>query len=414
MLLNWLRRRESKVHPPHPGGLDMLSEEFFDDPYPFYSYLRRNEPAHWTKQGCLLLTRQEHILRALKNPALGSAPADFAATHPRNRQLFVCADVASNLLPFLDGPEYIRARQFMGPVLRKTFEENPPDAEGPARQILNPLLEKGTFDVLNDFGRPLSLQVICDFMGLPLDGREDLCRWTDNFFRIFAPLPKAAERKLIDQGLTEFRSYFRDILERRRLKPGNDLVSRLLLKKIDGEGMSDGQIIDNCMLIFADAIESVDAAIASALLALHHHPKQFRRLRNHRELLPAAVEESLRYEAPGQTAPRIVREDTEIEGVPARRNSVVLLGLGSANRDEAAFKNPEIFDLSRPKQDHLSFGKGNHSCLGFFIVRAEMKAALGALMEGTREIAVHDEGLSWEHRPGHRWLTALSITVTKN
>jgi cytochrome P450 len=413
MMLHWLRRKKSKEIMPPPDGLDMLSTEFFNDPYPYYKYLRNNEPAHWTKQGCLLLTRQEQVLRALKNPVLGSAPADFATTHPRNRQRFVCADVASNLLPFLDGSDYVRTRQFLGPVLRKTFEESPPDTEGPARRILEPLLEKGTFDVLTDFGRPLSLQVICKFMGIPLDNQDDLCRWTDNFFRIFAPLPKAAERNLIDEGLTQFRGYFRDIVERCRRSPGDDFISRLILKKIDGAGMSDEQIIDNCMLVFADAIENVDAAIAGALLALHQHPKEFRKLRKQPELLPGAVEESLRFDAPGQTAPRIVRDDTQIEGVTARRNSVVLLGLGSSNRDESVYKNPDVFDLSRPKQEHLSFGKGNHSCLGFFVVRSEMQAALGALIEGTRDIEVHDHDLSWEHRPGHRWLSALHVTVKR-
>ncbi len=412
-MLSKLFRKKTDALPPTPGGLDMLSAEFFDDPYRYYKYLRQNEPAHWTKQGCLLLTRRDHVLKALKNPLLGSAPADFAATHPRNRKLFVFADVASNLLPFLDGADYVKTRQFMAPVLRKTFEENPPNAKGPAARILHPLLDKRTFDVLNEFGRPLSLQVICEFMGLPLESQDDLYRWTDNLFRIFVPLPDANGKRLIDKGLSEFRGYFQEIVKARKLKPGKDLISKLLLNRIGGEGMSEAQIIDNCMLVFADAIENVDAAIASAVLSLHNHPKESKKLRANLELLPAAVEESLRFEAPGQTAPRIVREDTEIEGVPVRRNSVVLLGLGSSNRDESAYGDPEVFDITRTTKEHLSFGKGNHSCLGFFMVRSEMKAALGELIEKTVKLHVHTENLSWEHRPGHRWLTHLNVTATR-
>lgn len=398
---------------PGSGGLDMLGGDFYQNPYPFYRYLRTRDPVHMTKQGCLLLTRREDILRALRNPILGSAPADFAATHPRNRTVSVCADVASNLLPFLDGAAYVRARQFLAPVLRKTFETNPPDAVAAAERLLAPLLDEGSFDALNDFARPLSMSVACEFMGLPPDRMEELFAWTNNFFRIFSPLPSAEDRDRIECGLTDFRAYFRSILSERRRKPSHDLISQIALRQVGGESLSDAEVIDNCMLIFADAIENVDAAIAGALLALHQHPRELRRLRKANDLLPAAVEESLRFDAPGQTAPRIVRDDTMLEGIFARRNTVVLLGLGSANRDPQAFQDPDVFRLDRPKQDHLSFGKGNHSCLGFFLVRAEMKAALEVFLKATRSFHVDDRNLAWAHRPGHRWLTHLNVTVSK-
>ena len=412
--MNFLRRfAKPKEQAPGDGGLDTLGAEFYRDPYPFYRYLRTRDPVHLTRQGCLLLTRREDVLRALKHPLLGSAPADFASTHPRNRDTSVCANVASNLLPFLDGPAYVRARQFLAPVLRKTFESNPPDIPAAVAGLLPPLLERGTFDVLNDFARPLAMQVACEFMGLPQDRTQDLYDWTDNFFRLFSPLPASGERDKIERGLTDSRAYFRDILAVRRREPGRDLMSQLAIRQIGGEGLSDAEVIDNCLLIFADAIENVDAAIASALLALHQHPRELRRLRKDAALFPAAVEESLRFDAPGQMAPRIVREDTMIEGVFARRNTVVLLGLGAANRDPQGFGDPDEFRLDRPKQDHLSFGKGNHSCLGFFLVRAEMKAALEALFGATRSFEVHDKKLTWAHRPGHRWLTHLNITVSR-
>lgn len=406
--------RKPREEPPGDGGLDTLSAEFFHDPYPFYRYLRKRDPVHLTRQGCLLLTRRDDVLRALKHPFLGSAPADFAATHPRNRGSSICADVASNLLPFLDGPAYVRARQFLAPVLRKTFESNPPDIAAALAGLLPPLLERGTFDVLNDFARPLAMQVACEFMGLPQDRTQDLYDWTDNFFRLFSPLPAAAERDRIERSLTEARTYFRDILAVRRRQPGNDLMSQLAVRQIGGEGLNDAEVIDNCLLIFADAIENVDAAIAAAVLALHQHPRELSRLRSDSSLFPAAVEESLRFDAPGQVAPRIVRDDTMIEGVFARRNTVVLLGLGAANRDPEEFEDPDIFRLDRPKKDHLSFGKGNHSCLGFFLVRAEMKAALEALFVATRSLDVDDRNISWAHRPGHRWLNRLDITITRS
>lgn len=413
--MNLLRRfRKPPETPPGDGGLDMLGGEFYRDPYPFYRYLRTREPVHLTRQGCLLLTRREDVLRALKNPVLGSAPADFASTHPRNRDVSVCANVASNLLPFLDGPAYVRARQFLAPVLRKTFETHPPDAAAAAGRLLPPLLDRGSFDVLNDFARPLSMEVACEFMGLPPERRQDLYDWTDNFFRLFSPLPVAGQRSQIERGLTDFRGYFREILAERRRQPGADLISQLALRQIGGESLNDAEVTDNCMLIFADAIENVDAAIAGALLALHQHPRELRRLRKDLTLLPAAVEEALRFDAPGQTAPRIVRDDTMIEGVFARRNTVVLLGLGAANRDPEGFEYPDVFRLDRPKQDHLSFGKGNHSCLGFFVVRAEMKAALEALLRATRSFEVDDRNLTWAHRPGHRWLTHLHMMVSRN
>jgi cytochrome P450 len=411
-LLGLFQLKETSRPPQSKEGLDMLAGEFFEDPYPFYAYLRHHEPVHRTKQGCLLLTRHADILRALKHPLLGSAPADFATTHPRNRHRFVCSDVASNLLPFMDGPDYVLARQYIGPVLRKTFEEHPPDTDAAAGEILPQLLEQGAFDVLNDFGRPLSLRIICGFMDLSPDESADLYRWTDNFFRLFSPLPKAEERVQIDRELTEFRGYFRGVIESRKSTLGKDLVSSLMLRQIDGRRMNEEQVIDSCMLIFADAIENVDTAIAAAVLALHMHPGELRRLRKDPDLMSEAVEEALRYDAPGQTAPRIIREDCDLFGTPVRRNEVVLLGLGSANRDASVFTDPDRFVLKRPKRDHLAFGKGNHSCLGFFLVRSEMKAALSSLLAGTKKIEVHTDNLTWDHRPGHRWLKSLNVTVT--
>ena len=397
---------------PREGPLDLLDPAFVRDPYPAYARLREADPVHRTKSGGFLLTRHADIVAALAHPALGNAPSRHAVVHARNRDRHVSASVAANILPFLDKPEHVLPRRLIASAFRAHLKANPLDAGAIARDLLAPRLRAGTMDAIADFGKPLSVEAIARFMGLPAANREELTRWSDFFFYLFAPMPSADALRRTDEALAAFRAYFAQLVAARRKAPGNDLVSRLIAEEEDGRRLSGEELVDTCLLIYSDGVENVDAAIANTLLALHRHPDEMRRLRTSPDLVPGAVQEALRYDSPAQVIARVAREDIVLDGRAVRRDQAVFLALGAANRDPAVFADPERFDIGRDASALLTFGKGRHSCIGAPLVRLQVEAALRVLIGTTAASEVDTERLVWTARAGHRWLEALPVRLT--
>jgi cytochrome P450 len=394
---------------PDAPGLDLLGADFLADPYPFYAHLRQHDPIHRARQGSWVLTRHADISAAFADPRLGNAPSAHAVVSARNRARYACADVAANVLPFLDKPAHTQPRRLVVTAFRAALRERPPDIEAIAAALLRSLADRPVIDSIADYATPLSVRTISTVLGLPAADAADLARWAQHFFFLFAPMPTAAIRACTDAGLTEFRAYLAEIVQRRRVQPGDDLIS-LLLSADDAEGrLSEPALVDNCMLLVADGIENVDRGFANTLLALHRHPDQFAQLRTAPHLAGAAIAEGLRFDPPGQLVARIAREDFELGGHAIRKDGVVLLAVGAANRDPAAFDHPDRYDLARPEGEPLSFGRGRHSCIGAPLVRAEMQGALEMLLRLTHDITVDDHNLAWEARLGHRWLKALPV-----
>lgn len=363
------------------------------------------------KNGAWLLTGHREILDALANPALGNAPSRHAVLSARNRERYVSADVAHNILPFMDKPAHIAPRRIIAGAFRAHLKARPPRADDIARRFVSQLAEAGRFDALTDFGKPFSVEVIADMMGLPAEDRPQLCRWSNFFFYLFAPMPSEAARVEVDAALDEFRTYFQALIAARRANPGSDFISRLIVAEDEGERLTEAQLVDTCMLIFADGIENVDAGIANTLLALHRHPAEFERVRADAGLVSAAVQEGLRFDSPAQMIARVAMADIELGGRQIKRDAGVFLALASANRDPAVFADPDRFDLGRDFTPLLSFGKGRHSCIGAPLVRLQIEAALKALFATGRRIEIADRNLEWMPRVGHRWLKRLPVTL---
>lgn len=409
------RLRGTRTQPARPtpqeGPLDLLDPAFVRDPYPAYARLREADPVHRTKSGGFILTRHADIVAALSHPALGNAPSRHAVVHARNRGRYVSADVAANILPFLDKPEHVRPRRLIASAFRAHLRVNPLDAEAIARDLLAPRLRTGAIEAIADFGKPLSVEAISRFMGLPVADRDRLTRWSNFFFYLFAPMPSAEALRQTDEALAAFRAYFAELVAARRERPGDDLISRLIAEEEDDQRLSEAELVDTCLLIFSDGVENVDAAIANMLLALHRHPDEVQRLRTSPDLVAGAVQEALRYDSPAQVIARVAREDMSLDGREIRRNQAVFLALGAANRDPAVFADPERFDVGRDASALLTFGKGRHSCIGAPLVRLQVEGAMRVLLEATAAIEIDADALTWVARAGHRWLERLPVKL---
>jgi pimeloyl-[acyl-carrier protein] synthase len=389
--------------PDHPG--------FIQNPYPLFARLRKHEPLHMTKHGAWALSRYDDVGTALLDKRLSNEPAFYAVLNKKNREKYVCADLANNTLPFIEGDEHRRLRQLIAPLFLSTVRSDAINIEVLAEEVIDGLAGKKSFDFLHDFATPLSIAVLCRILGF--SNTEQLKQWSDYFFYLFSIMPSVEVREQTDLALQEFRTYVAAIVEQKKEKRGDDLISGLLNKREEGAEFTDQELIDNCMLLFADGIGNVDSGLASLMALLLQHPQQLAMLYQDASLIPQAVDEALRFESPGQFIARVVTEDIEWHGVQVKKDQIMFLLLGSANRDAEVFSNPDNFDIRRENsKEALSFGKGSHSCVGAQLVRLELQAALKVFLQRYPNIQLQESRLTWRHRMAHRWLQNLPVQVS--
>jgi cytochrome P450 len=393
------------------SSFDPDDDGFIQNPYPVFSYLRKNEPLHMTKHGAWVLSRYEDVNAALLDSRLSNEPAFYAVLNKKNREKYVCADLANNTLPFIEGSQHKRLRQLIAPLFLSIIRSGEINIEQIASELAENLKTKNSFDILHDFATPLSISVLCRILGF--SKTEQLKSWSDYFFYLFSIMPSVEVREKTDKALEEFRSYVAVIVEQRKIKKENDLISMLLTKREEGADFSDQELIDNCMLLFADGIGNVDTSLTSMMALLLQHPQQMAMLYQDAGLIPQAVDEALRFESPGQFIARVVTEDSEWHGIELKKNQIMFLVLGSANRDVEVFDNPDSFDINRGNsKEALSFGRGAHSCVGAQLVRIELQAALKVMLQHFPSIRLQNEKLKWRHRMAHRWLEELPVRVS--
>lgn len=421
-LLNRLRGRTSappSAPPPSPPlgtplAFDPLDAAYIENPYPIYKALRTREPVHRSPLGLWVVTRYVDVLGALENPLLGNSPAPYAVLNERNRSRYVCADVANNILPFLDAPRHTASRRLIGRTFNGNLRRQALDMESIASEILAEHKGRGEIELLGDFGLPFSVRLTGDLLGVPRDDQSYLKQCSEWFFYLFAPIPSDEVRTQVDKALEDFRQYFAKLIAERKQNPGRDLISELLTAESGGHQLSDTELIDTCMLLFADGVENIDSGLGSAVLSLLSHPEQMKLLRDDPALINSAVNELLRYETPAQFIGRVAQDATSIGGVPIRKNDGVLLMLGAANRDPDQFEEPDRVDIRRHPNPHLVFGKGRHTCIGASFATMQFAVALRVILDQLPNLELASEKQTWVPRLGHRWLAELPLRFDGN
>jgi pimeloyl-[acyl-carrier protein] synthase len=384
--------------------------QFVRDPHPVYAVLRERHPVFLSHLGIWVITRYEDVANALIDARLINEPAPYAVVNARNRDRYVCADLANNTLPFIEGTNHQRLRRVIAPAFHSLLKQSPVPFEEIALEVLKPYLERREIDVLNEFATPFTLNVLCRLLGFRTDDGPRLKNWSDYFFYLFAMIPSVEVREELDLALTEFRSYVGSIVEERKAARANDLISRLLDQRDAGAEFTDQELIDNCMLIFADGIGNVDSGFANVMASLTANPDQLELLYSDPEFIPGAIDECLRYETPGQFIARVASEELQLHGQTIKKNQAVFLVLGSANRDSAKFADPDRFDIRRENSSqYLSFGKGTHACVGAYLVKQQLQAALRVVLRELPGIQRKGEQLKWRTRFAHRWLQEFPI-----
>lgn len=250
------------------------------------------------------------------------------------------------------------------------------------QELLDQVKQQGRMDVVSDIAFPLPAKVIAELLGVPSEDWDIFRRWA----RIDTSNPGAAQQGNGRTMQEEMWNYFSRLLAERRRAPKEDLISGLSVAEVDGERLSERELVNFCTLLLAAGQETTKNLIANALVCFTDHPDSMQRLIREPALMPTAVEEVLRYLPPVWFLFRQTRADVELAGQTIPANRVVFAWTASANRDAAQFRNPSTFDITREPNRHLGFGHGVHYCVGAPLARLEARIALPMMLDQLKNI----------------------------
>ena len=317
-------------------------------------------------------------------------------------------------LVFMDNPQHEQLRRLIGDAVSvETVRGLKERMNALVESKLAPLLARGAFDVIGDFVQRLPTGIAALWLGVPDEDRERITDWIFPLVSGRGVVRDAATTAAANRATTELRAYFGGLVEQRRQAPTEDLISQLLAAQTKAPTLlTDDDLFALIVAVYAGGHTPGVALIASTLLALLQFPDQLKRLQADPSLLPAAIEEGLRFNSPTQSPnPLVALEDVALGNKVLRKGDVVTVILAAANRDPDIFPDPDQFDIRRTPNRHLAFSAGAHFCLGAMMTRMEAQCILGALtqrLSGLR-LACEPRELVWTPHDRFRTLAALPI-----
>ncbi len=378
-----------------PLGIDLLDARLFEraEAHEAFRLLRRERPVPWHPgterlNGFWSFTKYEDILFVSRHPELFISSHGIAGAGLRDVGDYVPprpGDGGVSLIT-MDPPRHVKMRR----LVNKGFTPRAVNAMEPRiREVTNEILDRvagrDDCDFVLDISSQLPLAVICGMMGLPQDVWPLMFELTNSVLGAGDPeyqseVPEEvrgsgeAERQTSMSGEMRMLGYFAEVLERRRREPlEDDLVSILLEADVDGERLTDQDILAFCFLIILAGNETTRNAISGGLVALCEHPEERARLQADPSLMDSAIEEILRWTSPVHHMARVATAGVEVRGQRIAAGDRVIMWYPSANRDEEIFPDPYRFDITRTPNEHLAFGIGEHFCLGAGFARKEMR-----------------------------------------
>ena len=393
-----------------PARFDALDPDVLDDPYPTYARLRAAGPLCRFGPGSWGVTRHADVVALQKDPRLGSEFPE--AYHRMSVGEGPAGDFFQRIMLYRDPPDHVRLRRLMSgaftPAVVRQLRGYMAEL---VEELMAPGLERGHSDIVSDLAYPLPVRVISKLMGIPESAHDDVRRHAMRLGRAFSAIVPGSARAEAHESATWLRAHLGALLDQRRADPGDDLLSALLRAEDDGDRLSHDEIVDNTVFSFFAGFETTVHLITNGFAALMRHPDQLSRLRADPSLVPSAVEEFLRFEAPIQGTARLVREPVEIGSRTIRAGRVLVLMLGSANHDEAVHDDPERLDIGRTPNRHVTFGGGGHLCLGAFLARAEAQVVLEWMLRRTAKVESAGAAVREKDTPFRAYATVpLSLT----
>jgi cytochrome P450 len=384
-----------------PADFNFFAEEVLNCPYDFYKVLQEQAPVYQLPDTSIyMISRHADIKQLLKDTATysnnfthllkGPEPA------PEVTEIYARAWQPVDTMITADPPRHKTYRT----LVNKVFNAKRVDAMEDymvaiVHELIDGFIARGECDFVREFTTPLPVYVIADQLGVPREDLKNFKRWSDSFARRLSQLATPEEQIEDAENIVAFQFYFADMCEQRRSAPRDDMISDLVVTKIEdpdsGEvrllNMEELQSILQQLMVAGN--ETTTSAITGGMVSLIQNPAQMRDLRKHPEKIPNAVEEILRMESPSAGMWRVVKQDTEVHGVKIPKDALVMLRYHAGNRDPQLFEHPDAIDINRSNaDDHIAFGQGIHFCPGAMLARKEMNVAFSALLSRLDNIEI--------------------------
>ncbi|HFU7076808.1 cytochrome P450, cyclodipeptide synthase-associated [Bacillus cereus] len=375
--------------------VNILTEEFQENPYKYFSHLRQNDPVHYEPEiDSYFISRYQDVRNILNDTETFTTKSLAERAEPVMR---------GPVLAQMRGKEHVAKRKivlrsFMGDALQKLM----PLIKKNAEDLLFPHLPNGKIDLINDFGRTFAVYVTMDMIGLDKKDHKKIGEWHSGVADFITSINQPPEAKKHSLWCSEqLANYLEPIIKERRLNPQEDLISKLCSAKYEGIAMTDTDILALILNILLAATEPGDKTLALLIYNLINQPKQLQDVLSDRSLVPLAIAETLRYNPPVQLIPRQLSKDTEISGIQISKGTTVFCMIGAANRDPNAFERPDEFNIYRPDLDikkafsgaarHLAFGSGIHNCVGAAFAKSEIEIVVNVVLDNMKNIKLEED-----------------------
>ncbi|MGH9173901.1 MAG: cytochrome P450, partial [Vicinamibacterales bacterium] len=310
-------------------------------------------------------------------------------------------------------PDHTRLRGLVAQAFSaRMIESMRPRIQATVDELLDRVEPVGRLDIIADLANPLPGIVIAEMLGVPKEEQPRFKAWASDYARFLGTLNTPNESRIAaNRAVVEMSEYIREVAERRRVEPRDDLITALVQAEDQGERLTHDELVATCFLLLFAGNETTTNLIGNGILTLLRNPDAHRQLREHPEMIRTAIEELLRWESPVQFTDRLVIEDIEIGGQQIPAGQGVRTIIGAANRDPDQFENPETLDLSRRPNRHVGLAHGLHFCLGAPLARAEGQITINAVIQRFPHLALATDRVEWQANHVFRGLTALPVTL---
>lgn len=395
----------------------LLDPKVLANPYPLYRRLQTETPVYWDPYlHAWVVTRYADVITVLHHFSANRTPTPEQFAALGLAELGPVSQMMVKQMLFMDAPDHTRLRSLASTAFTPArVEVLRSHIRGIVDRLLALLLERGRMDLIDDLAAPLPAIVTAEMLGVPTNDADKLKSWSADFAEVlgnFQHNPDRASRTL--KCVEEMRIYFREAMQRLRVEPREGLIYSLMTAEIDGDRLTEEEIIANSIVTMVGGQETTTNLIGNGVLALLRNPDQLEKLKADLSLIPSAIEELLRYESPSQHTARIAPNDAEMGGKLIRKGQAVIAVMGAGNRDPERFPNPDRLDITRTDNRHLAFGWASHFCFGAPLARIEGQIALEAIVTRLANLTLESEDLVWRDNLGLRGLKALPVTFTPN
>ncbi|MSP42086.1 MAG: cytochrome P450 [Alphaproteobacteria bacterium] len=381
-------------------------------PHDFFRKLRDEQPLYWHAptqycpdgEGFWVISRYEDCVRVMRDPATFSS--DKVSPRTGGGTTLLDEPYAGMAMNNADDPQHRRLRGLVSQGFTpRAIADMETDLRRRAKAILHAIPDPANCEFVTEVARELPLQAICSILGVPEEDRVQLSEWIDH------GLMEQSDGVISREYLHLIRDYGRKLIEQKRQKPVNDIMSGIIHARSDDPNekpLTPLELINFFLLLFPAGAETTRSALSGAMLALIENPDQMAKLRAHPELMPPAVEEIVRWTTPSIYKRRTATSDTEIAGGKIKAGEKLSYWEISANRDERVFRDPFKFDISRDPNPHVGFGTGIHICLGIALARMEIKIMMEEILARFGQFEIQSQPL-W--MPNNRLLGVRELKL---